>query len=247
METITRQHTDITTSNTQQYTTVHPSQRQNVGATVVLFAASCVLSLIVRKYQQGKTQATDDAVRDIVQPVRSDALDLAVRPVTVLSIPIVVVSATAAFVWWLHREGRNDAAFAVAFAPVAAATLGQGFTSFLHQQRNPPDKADVPLGVAVEASFPSGHTAGVTAEALAIAYILQNEGLSSAPVLAALVGWPLLVGVSRVYRDRHWASDVLAGWIAGTAVAACLRWCTVDCELAPLERRTRQKVRESTE
>jgi len=197
-----------------------PSARQNIGATVVLLAASCALSLIVQKYRRGQTQAADDAVRDVVQPARNPALDLAARPVTVLSIPIVLVSATAALVWWLHREGRTEAAYAVAFAPVAAASLGQGFTSFLQQQRNPPDKADAPTGETVEASFPSGHTAGVTAEALSIAYILQNEGLSSAPVLAALIGWPLLVGVTRVYRDRHWASDVLAGWIAGTAVAA---------------------------
>ena len=197
-----------------------PTNRQNIGATIVLLAASCVLTLIVDKYRRGETQSADDSVRDVIQPARNPALDLAARPVTVLSIPIVVVSATAALVWWLHHEGRNEAAFAVAFAPVAAASLGQGFTSFLHQQRNPPDKADAPSGTAVEASFPSGHTAGVTAEALSIAYILQNEGLSSAPILAALAGWPLLVGITRVYRDRHWASDVLAGWIAGTAVAA---------------------------
>lgn len=66
--------------------------------------------------------------------------------------------------------------------PVAAASLGQGFNSFLLQQRNPSDKADAPTGETVD--------------------------------------WPLLLGFTRVYRDRHWASDVLAGWIAGTAVAA---------------------------
>ena len=197
-----------------------PSVGQNIGATVVLLAASCVLQLLVGKYQRGETQPVDDAVRGRVQPLRNDVLDIAAKPITVLSIPIVVVSATAALVWWLHNEGRNEAAFAVALAPVAAATVGQGFTSFLHQQRNPPDKSATPDGGAVEASFPSGHTTGVTAEALSIACILQHEGLSSAPVLAALVGWPLLVGITRVYRDRHWASDVLAGWIAGAAVAA---------------------------
>lgn len=220
METVTEHLKDINSGVPELGVVSTPSARQNIGSTVVLLAASCMLSLVVQKYRRGQTQAADDAVRDVVQPARNPALDFAARPVTVLSIPIVVVSATAALVWWLHREGRKAAAYAVAFAPVAAATLGQGFTSFLHQQRNPPDKAEAPTGAAVEASFPSGHTAGVTAEALAIGYILQNEGLSSPTVLAALVGWPLLVGVTRVYRDRHWASDVLAGWLAGTAVAA---------------------------
>ena len=220
METVTEGLSDINQPSGDLPIAYSPSARQNIGATVVLLAASCMLSLVVQKYRRGETQATDDVVRDVVQPARNPALDLAARPVTVLSLPIVVVSATAALVWWLHHEGRYEAAYAVAFAPVAAASLGQGFTSFLKQQRNPPDKAGAPTGETVEASFPSGHTAGVTAEALSIAYILQNEGLSSAPVLAALIGWPLLVGVTRVYRDRHWASDVLAGWIGGTAVAA---------------------------
>ena len=84
---------------------------------------------------------------------------------------------------------------------------------------NPPDHPDTGNGERAEATFPSGHTTGVTAEALAIAYILSREKLASPAVLAALLAWPFVVGVTRLYRDRHWLSDVLAGWVAGTAVA----------------------------
>ena len=96
--------------------------------------------------------------------------------------------------------------------------MGQSFTSFF-AQRNPPDHPVTGTGEPTEATFPSGHTTGVTAEALAIAYILAREKLASPGVLAALLAWPFVAGVTRLYRDRHWLSDVLAGWVAGTAVA----------------------------
>ena len=196
-----------------------PSAKQNIGATIVLLAAAGLFALIARKVDRGETEHVDETVHEDMQAHRQPSLDAATKPVTLLSMPVLIVSATAGLVWWLRRDGRNTAALVVAITPVVAATVGQSFTMFF-EQRNPPDKAGAPKGEAVEASFPSGHTTGVTAEALSIAYILQNEGLASPPILAALLGWPLLVGATRIYRDRHWLSDVLAGWAAGTAVAA---------------------------
>lgn len=146
-------------------------------------------------------------------------MDLLAKPVTLLSLPILVVTATAGLVLWLKQQDRPEAAIAIGLAPVGAATLGQTFTMFF-PQRNPPDHEGDATGHSPEASFPSGHTAGVTAEALAIGYVLSREKLISPSVLAFVLGWPLIVGGMRLYRDRHWASDILAGWIAGAGVAA---------------------------
>ena len=191
----------------------------NVTTAVVLLAAAGVFAYIARRVTTKESQPFDQGVRDAVQARRIPAVDVATKPVTLLSMPILVVSATAALVLWLRHEGRGDAALSVALTPLVAASLGQSFTTLL-EQRNPPDAGDAPNGEVKEPSFPSGHTTGVTAEALGIAWILSREKLASPGVVAGLVAWPLLVGVTRVYRDRHWISDVFGGWVAGTGVAA---------------------------
>lgn len=195
------------------------SGAQLLGAGVILVGAASLFSYIAHRVASTAAEPTDQAVRDEVQAHRSAVGDVAVKPVTLLSLPLLVVAGTAALVWTLAHDGRRDAAIAIGLAPVVAAAAGQSFTTFLHQ-RNPPDAGDSPHGEVTEPSFPSGHTTGVTAEALSIAFILSSEGLASPGVLAALLAWPLLVGVTRVYRDRHWLSDVLGGWAAGIGVAA---------------------------
>jgi Membrane-associated phospholipid phosphatase len=194
-------------------------KEHRVGGTIVLLAAAGMLTVISRMVQKEETKDVDQTLHETLQAHRSRPMDLAAKPVTLLSLPILVVTATAGLVFWLKQQDRTEAALAIGFAPVAAATLGQTFTMFF-PQRNPPDNQNDATGAAAEASFPSGHTAGVTAEALAIGYVLSREKLISPSVLALVLGWPLIVGGMRLYRDRHWASDILAGWVAGAGVAA---------------------------
>jgi membrane-associated phospholipid phosphatase len=78
--------------------------------------------------------------------------------------------------------------------------------------------------------FPSGHTFGPTAVGTAAAYVLARERVASPGVAAAVaLGLPAVAVTGRLLARRHWASDVLGGWLGGVAVAAA---CLAVAELA---------------
>ncbi len=87
----------------------------------VLVCALVVLTIIARKVAAHNAHPLDERVRRAMQLRRANALDVATKPVTWLSMPLVVVTATAALVWWLHHIGRNNAALAIGLTPVVAA------------------------------------------------------------------------------------------------------------------------------
>ena len=87
---------------------------------------------------------------------------------------------------YLHRADADDFVFMDGFT-------GGGFTS-----------------------FPSGHTSA----AFSLAAVVDAEGSLHWPHAARLVtpvtyGLASLVGLSRIYKDRHWLSDVAVGALVG--------------------------------
>ncbi len=70
--------------------------------------------------------------------------------------------------------------------------------------------------------FLSGHVGAASAACMAL---LLGFGVRSVGWrLALVVGWPLLMALSRMYLGRHFLADVLAGWLAGLAVAVLACW-----------------------
>lgn len=69
-------------------------------------------------------------------------------------------------------------------------------------------------------SYPSGHTTGTTALAVAAARVLARQGLLSRLRGALIgVGAPAVMGIYRIIDDEHWATDVLGGWLLGSSIA----------------------------
>jgi membrane-associated phospholipid phosphatase len=88
-----------------------------------------------------------------------------------------------------------------------------------------PEGAD-PLLFASGWSFPSGHAMSTLVLCGIGAYLLARLAPSWAmrgPLILLLLVWPVLVGFSRLYLGVHYASDVIAGYLAGTVwVAICI-------------------------
>jgi len=118
---------------------------------------------------------------------------------------------------FLMARARRPAALAVIIAPLLALAAYAGTRRFFPRVR-PPGAAGFHEAAS---SFPSAHATTSAAVCFTLAYFLWRERFLAAPAAMAIaIVPPLCVGLSRLYLDVHWSTDVLAGWCAGLAILA---------------------------
>lgn len=110
------------------------------------------------------------------------------------------------------RHNWRDLIFLEAGSALFAFSLNTGLKHALDVERPYP---------GVYTSFPSGHTvtAFLGAEILRREYGKQYPGIAIAGYTVATG-----VGIMRMYNNRHWASDVLAGAGVGILSASIMYW-----------------------
>jgi len=199
-----------------------PSGRDHVLRNWTAIIALAVIALLAfaalgEDVVQRETSLIDVGVRGWVHAHQWPALTAFAQGLSIIASvnPLVCISVAAAL-YLLYRK-RYMVTLPVLIAPalgvIAYVTLKNAF------ERARPSE----LATALEGTyaFPSAHATSSAAICGTLAYVFWREHLVNDAV-ALLLGLllPLLVGLSRIYLDVHWTTDVLGGWSAGLLVAA---------------------------
>lgn len=184
---------------------------------------------------EGGTQSIDESLllalrnpADLSDPIGPSWVEEMGRDFTALGGVGVLVLITLGSLGYLLLAKRYRAAL---FASIAVPG-GILLSTVMKMGFDRPRPVLVPHEAMVyTASFPSGHSMMSAVTYLTLAALLtrvQPALRLKAYLLIVAILLTLLVGISRVYLEVHWPTDVLAGWTAGASWAALcwivMRW-----------------------
>jgi membrane-associated phospholipid phosphatase len=128
---------------------------------------------------------------------------------------------TAVVVGWLLVRGARRLAVWAVTTMVVGGLLGVLLKLLVGRHR--PELLD-PVARATGFAFPSGHALNATLAAGVLLLVFLPFTRHRRPLRWALWTGAVLVtvvtGISRIALGVHWTSDVLGGWLLGTAVVA---------------------------
>lgn len=194
---------------------------------LVALSAGLVLAALIGFHQEllapGFIQL-DQAAFAVVRTWAAPPLTLVMRALTAMGYTAVAVPiVTIVFAWLVRRRLWHDGT-AYVLSVAGDDGLDQGLKQLFHRPR-----PAVPWALAHETSFsfPSSHAMVSIVLYGMLAYLVCRWWITSpSPLLkAAITTFSLLliagIGFSRVYLGVHFATDVLAGYIAGGIWLAC--------------------------
>jgi undecaprenyl-diphosphatase len=164
------------------------------------------------------TPAFDDCIRMCVHAHAGPAQTAAMRAISAIGQPALLIALGVAAVFWFVRTGRARTAVRFAISVAGAEVLEELLKLAFHRPRPVPF-----FGLAAPAgySFPSGHAtvslAFFGALALCAAPRRWWRFIAAALPIAA-------IGYSRVYLGVHYPSDVLGGWAAAAIWLSIVWW-----------------------
>jgi membrane-associated phospholipid phosphatase len=205
-----------------------------------LLAAACIAAALLfarisGEVLQGEHARFDWAVRGFAMSHQYGWLQMFFRVVTTLASKEILVPLAMLIGWFLSRRDKVVLVLLLFCGFVAAE-----FVDFLKEEF----QVGRPLAgmrFSRSFSFPSGHSSGAATIVALLSYVAWRQDRARVVVLSVSIAFALLVAASRVYLDRHWTTDVVAGLVIGAALGlAC-------CAVYAMVERRRQLARAPSE
>ena len=194
-----------------------PTSVWGLTALFALMVTMTVLSILARDRAFFAWDVTVAGwVMDIPGPGVSSLMGAVSWPGAKTSIVATVLAATALATWALGWR----AGLLVVFVLVIAG-LNEEFKEVIGRPR--PGELET-LG---NKSFPSGHALYavlVTGTTWLLVSPRLSKGSHRMILAGTLVAWVLLTGLSRIYLEKHWPSDVLGSYVLGASIVLVMAW-----------------------
>lgn len=166
----------------------------------------------------GSPPGLDRAMEGWVLSHRSPTLSLVFAAITRAGSSVVVLPLVVALAWACWRVVGPRLAGLVVLVQIGNVAATQLLKALTARMR----PSTAPLVDAAGAAFPSGHASnsallfGGTAILLTALIGVRRRRLVT-PLQVGLVAIAALVGISRLYLDVHWTTDIIAGWALGAS------------------------------
>ncbi len=122
---------------------------------------------------------------------------------------------------WVAWRNRTPRPLTMLGAALVLLNLSVGVVKLLTGREGPLQTHNVHDVFVGGNIYPSGHVSNAVVLYGLVAMIAVNHK-RVATVVAVFLS--ITVGLGTVYRDTHWFSDVIGGWIAGSLVLIALPW-----------------------
>lgn len=194
-----------------------PSPLTAAGALWAALGAVGGFVAVAQLVYGGHAARLDRRVRGAIVKRQHPRIKRAAKRISPIGAPEGHGPAALLLALWLWRRTGTPAGGAAIVAASAGSALTSRALERWIRQRPPPPGRHKPS----EPSFPSGHALESTAVALTAAHVLMAERLvPTATAVTLALALPAVASGGKLYRDRHWLTDAVGGWLAGGAIAA---------------------------
>ena len=192
------------------------NSRTLLGAHVASTTALAGLGALVLR---GATRPLDNAIRAQFPRYRRSRTKHTTETLGPIGKTWLHLTVTGGVAGYLLLKGKGaDSATTVLLSSLAAYGASGAAEKFLPRRHAPWGRFSV-----TEPSFPSGHALRAATVTLVTSYVLVRENVCHRKVaIPVALAIPPLTALHALYLDRHWATDILGGWLGGVAIAtAC--------------------------